>query len=102
MVGFSVVDGVSYATEWSGGNVIDLGGLPGTRTPPASTIPGRWSVNGPSGAIEWSDGAIINLLVRAKPSASTTQVRSWENGFSAVEWSGGEVIDLGVLPDGIT
>jgi probable HAF family extracellular repeat protein len=29
VVGFSVVDGVTYATEWSGGGVINLGGLPG-------------------------------------------------------------------------
>jgi probable HAF family extracellular repeat protein len=28
VVGFSVVDGVTYATEWSGGSVINLGSLP--------------------------------------------------------------------------
>ena len=29
-MGFSIVDGVEYAVEWSGVNVIDLGGLPGS------------------------------------------------------------------------
>ncbi len=29
VIGFSVVDGVTYATEWSGGSIINLGGLPG-------------------------------------------------------------------------
>jgi probable HAF family extracellular repeat protein len=29
VVGFSVVDDVTYATEWSSGRVINLGGLPG-------------------------------------------------------------------------
>ena len=28
-VGFSIFDGCDYATEWSGGSAIDLGGLPG-------------------------------------------------------------------------
>ena len=28
-VGYSVGAGASYATEWSGGQIIDLGGLPG-------------------------------------------------------------------------
>jgi uncharacterized membrane protein len=29
VVGYSAVRGVNYATEWSGGSVINLGGLPG-------------------------------------------------------------------------
>ena len=34
----SVVDSVTYATEWSGGTVIDLGGLPGFTLSAANDI----------------------------------------------------------------
>ena len=38
VVGFSVVDDVTYATEWSGGSVINLGGLPGSMDSGGSAI----------------------------------------------------------------
>lgn len=38
VVGFSVVDGITYATEWSGGSVINLGGLPGFTLSTATDI----------------------------------------------------------------
>ncbi len=40
----SACDGTSYATEWSGGSVINLGGLPGSTASDAtaSTTPARW------------------------------------------------------------
>ena len=72
MVGYSEVGGVNYATEWSGGSVINLGGLPG------STSSSAYSINDAGQAVG------VSLVA-----AST--------GY-AVEWSGGNVIDLGGLP----
>lgn len=56
------------ATEWSGGSVINLGGLPGFESSEATSINGAGQVVGDSGlsglrlhATEWSGGSIINL-----------------------------------------
>jgi uncharacterized membrane protein len=51
VVGFSVVDGVAYATEWSGRSVINLGGLPGfTFSSAAGTNSAGLSVGGGNGS----------------------------------------------------
>ena len=65
VVGFSFV-GALVATEWSGGSIINLGGLPGatSSTASASTTPGRWwdsALGRHRIATEWSGGSIINL-----------------------------------------
>jgi probable HAF family extracellular repeat protein len=48
VVGFSVVDGVTYATEWSGGSVINLGGLPSAAYSAATDINNAGQVVGSS------------------------------------------------------
>ena len=63
-MGISIVGGRSdYATEWSDGSVIDLGGLPGSRDNVAAGINNAGQVVGESGAYatEWSGGGVINL-----------------------------------------
>jgi hypothetical protein len=67
----SIVGGVDIATEWSGGNVINLGGLPG------STSSGPIAVNDSGQAVDFSLGGGV---------------------ISATEWSDGNVIDLGGFP----
>ena len=62
---------VECATEWSGGSVIDLGGLPGSFQTVAN------SINDAGQAVGYS---------------ATT------GGTFATEWSHGKVIDLGGLP----
>jgi probable HAF family extracellular repeat protein len=67
-VGQSLVGGVFYATEWSGGSVIELGGLPGSTDSGAAGINDAGQVVGFSVvdgtdvfAIEWDGGSVINL-----------------------------------------
>ena len=67
-MGESVVGLVAYAVEWSGGNVLNLGGLPGSEASSALSISDAgqivgYSYNGPyyPNAAEWSGGAAINL-----------------------------------------
>jgi uncharacterized membrane protein len=66
-VGISIVDGQVIATEWSGGKVIELGGLPGSTTSTANSINdagqavGQSVVNGVFYATEWNGSKIINL-----------------------------------------
>ncbi len=58
---------IAHATEWSGGSVIDLGGLPGSTASIASGINdagqavGYSSVGDVGYATEWSSGSVINL-----------------------------------------
>ncbi len=77
------------ATEWSGGNVINLGGLPGftSSVSLASTRPGRWwdrvLVVASTHATEWSGGNVIELgglpgFTCSEAVASTTPGRWWE------------------------
>jgi hypothetical protein len=47
-VGFSAFPGFNLATEWSGGRVIDLGGLPGSFESVAESINDRGQVVGDS------------------------------------------------------
>jgi probable HAF family extracellular repeat protein len=62
-VGFSQVGGVQHAVEWSGGAVIDLGGLPGSTQSRALGINDSGQVVGTSDSVatEWSGGAVIDL-----------------------------------------
>ncbi len=66
-MGASVVGGVGIATEWSGGSVINLGGLPGYTESSASgvndvgQIVGYSVVGGVAYATEWSGSSVIDL-----------------------------------------
>jgi probable HAF family extracellular repeat protein len=66
-VGVSIVDGVEFATEWSGGNIINLEGLPGFTSSfaeginDAGQVVGYSVVDGFTYATEWSDGNVVNL-----------------------------------------
>ena len=58
--------GDEYATEWSGGSVINLGNLPGSTFSVAVSINDAGqavgnSVGGINHATEWSGGSVINL-----------------------------------------
>src|ERR1700693_3190886 len=63
----SSFESASCATEWSGGSVINLGGLPGSSESQAFSINdagqavGLSLVGGVSYATEWSGGSVINL-----------------------------------------
>jgi probable HAF family extracellular repeat protein len=65
VVGFSVVGGLTYATEWSDGNVINLD--PNSSFSIASAINdagqvvGQSIVDGLETATEWSGGSVISL-----------------------------------------
>src|SRR5574337_1243148 len=61
----------NYATEWSGGSVINLDGLPGASDSAAGAINDAGQIVG---------------------------ISDVGNFTHAVEWSGGQVIDLGGLP----
>ena len=112
VVGSSLVGGVGYATEWSGGSVINLGGLPGSTTialsiNDAGQVVGESVVGGFGYATEWSGGNVINL--GGLPGSYFSGASSINNvgqvvGYSevggityAAEWSGGSVINLGSL-----
>jgi uncharacterized membrane protein len=66
-VGYSTVDGVQYATEWSGGNVTNLGSLPGFTDSEALSINdvghvvGFSEFEGVLSATEWIGSNVINL-----------------------------------------
>ena len=110
-MGVSVVGGVEYATEWSGGSVINLGNLQGSF---AEDINDAGQVVGATlagAAIEWSGGSIIDLGNPAGSTDSTAsginnagQIVGWSeyssNGGTifATIWSGGSAIALGTLP----
>jgi probable HAF family extracellular repeat protein len=106
-VGFSFVHVpcfTSYATEWSGGSIINLVGLPGFDSSQASGINNAGQVVGDSTfffgigsgtehATEWSGGSVINLgglpgsTDSAALTASTTPGRRWERALSAATTS---------------
>jgi probable HAF family extracellular repeat protein len=105
VVGYSTVSGVHTATEWSGGSIIDLGGLPGSTLSIADGVNdagqavGYSVVNGVYHATEWSGSSIIDLgpgLAEAINNAG--QVVGSNNAGFATEWRDGSVIDLGVPP----
>jgi probable HAF family extracellular repeat protein len=103
------------ATEWSGGSVANLGGLPGYTYSEAVSInnvgqavgltefsPGYYH------ATEWSGGSVINLgglsgsfesVAYGINNAGQVVGKSYVGGVVyATEWSGGSVINLGPLP----
>jgi probable HAF family extracellular repeat protein len=74
-VGSSAGPDFEDAVEWSGGHVINLGGLPGFVDSVASSINNA--------------GQVVGVSYPA-------------NGFyQATEWSGGSVIELGSLPGSV-
>ena len=103
-----------YATEWSGGKVINLGGMPGSTSSVAEGINnagqavGVSIVRGVDYATEWSGGKVINL--GGLPGSTFSAAYGINNAGQAVgesivggvayatEWSGGSVIKLGGLP----
>jgi probable HAF family extracellular repeat protein len=100
----------SCAVESSGGNAVNLGGLPGTTGAAAYGVNDIGQVVGQSGdhAVEWRDGSVISL---GAPPGSTGTVATAINdagqvvgtgdigGASrAIEWSGGAEIVLPLSP----
>lgn len=90
------------ATEWSGGSVINLGGVNAV----AISINNAGQAVGYNGeALEWSGGAVINLGFL--PGSSGSQALAINDfgqavgssfgvsGDFATEWSGGNIINLG-------
>jgi hypothetical protein len=73
----SVVGGVQYVVEWSGGDIINLGALLGI------TAIDTYEINNSGTAVGTSYLGNSN--------------ESFQNA-TATEWSGGNVIDLGGLP----
>jgi probable HAF family extracellular repeat protein len=69
-VEYADFDDNACATEWSGGSVFNLGGLPGYSSYPTS-------INNAGQVVGYSEGSA---------------------GLVATEWSGGSVINLGGLP----
>ena len=108
--GGHIVDGVEIATEWIGGNVINLGGLPGFTSSVAEgvndtgQVVGESIVGGLPYATEWSDGNVINLdfagsLANGINNLGQVVGESNINGLgTATEWSDGSIISLGSLP----
>jgi uncharacterized membrane protein len=102
-VGFSNVGAVHYATEWSGDNVIDLGGLPWSTESYAESINDagkRWGIAllMASTTPRRSDGSVILGPGVAYSINDARQVVGSGPGGGATEWSGGNVISLGGLP----
>jgi probable HAF family extracellular repeat protein len=103
-----------HATEWSGGDIISLGALPGASGSEAFDINAKGQAVGVSFihdtiyATEWSGGKIINLgglpgstLDEANGINDAGQVAgvSVVGGVAhAIEWSGASIIDLGAVP----
>ena len=115
IAGYRFVGNVTVATEWSNGNVINLGGLPGSVDSFASGINNSGQIAGDSQyivnnngftiAAEWINGAVINLgglLGFTDSGASGINNAGQVVGGSivdgvdyATEWSNGSIINLG-------
>jgi probable HAF family extracellular repeat protein len=87
----------NFATEWSHGKVIDLGGLPGSTDSIAQSINNAGDVvgvstfaNGTSVATEWSGGKIINL--GGLPGFTFSQAESINDPGQVVGSSNGSTI----------
>jgi probable HAF family extracellular repeat protein len=63
VVGFSVVDGVTYAAEWSGGSIINLGGLPGSVDSSGSAINDTGLVVGESAGLTVPESSTWAMLL---------------------------------------
>ena len=101
--------GAICATAWSGGSVINLGGLPGSTPDFAYGINAAGQVVGASGgaAVKWSGGGVINLGGLLDSSSVALSINGAEQAVGsssvgghqyAIEWSDGSVINLGGLP----
>jgi uncharacterized membrane protein len=99
-VGSSVVGGTNVATEWSGGSVINLGGLPGSTNSQAFSINdaglavGISVVHGVAHAVEWINGQVIDLGVGNAFGVNEGLSFAGDLGYATV-WSGGSVTILG-------
>src|ERR1700733_2702057 len=91
----------SVATEWSSGNAISLGGLPGFTSSRAQDINdvgqavGNSVVGGVEYATEWSGGRVFNLGVGLAAGVNDIGQVVGQSGGVATEWSDGSVIKLG-------
>src|SRR6516225_11798473 len=72
-----------FATEWSGGKVINLG--PGVAT--SINDAGQAVGSGPGGATEWSGGKVINLGGDFATSINDAGQVVRKGGANATEWS---------------
>ena len=104
----------AFATEWRNGQIINLGGLPGSTYSEAlginnaGQVVGQSVVDGFNYATEWSHGHVINLgglpgstesVASGINNAGQIVGGSYIDGFGyATEWSHGHVINLGSLP----
>jgi len=85
-----------HAAEWSGGSVIDLGGLPGSSLSEAESINDSGQVvefsvvDGVTYATEWSGGSIINL--GGLPGATFSGAESINNLGQVVGESDGSTV----------
>ena len=109
----------TYATEWRGGKVINLRGLPGTTFSTADAINSSGQVVGSSEArvgfraTEWSGGKIINLgalpgtaesfaaAINNSGQVVGNSTSASEDFPQATEWSHGKIISLAGLPRSI-
>jgi probable HAF family extracellular repeat protein len=83
-----------YATEWSGGEVIHLAGLPGDSSFSYANAIKRWQRHQPGGL----PGFTFSLAYGVN-NAGQVVGQSNVNGLPyATEWSGDSIINLGVLP----
>ena len=104
-MGFSGFNFAPLATEWSGGGVIKLGGLPGSTNSVAQGINNAGQAVGFSSgfnffeqATEWSHGHVIDLGTGAAYGINDAGQAVGIGPDGATEWSHGSIIDLGGLP----
>jgi probable HAF family extracellular repeat protein len=116
VIGGVLMSPVDVATEWSNGQVIELGGLPSFTDSFAESINVAGQVVGESTdaaghvvATEWSNGQVINLpllpgftesqALGINDAGQVVGISTDAAGLSAAtEWSNGQVIALGDLP----
>jgi probable HAF family extracellular repeat protein len=107
-VGYSYDSGAvggREATEWNGGNIIDLSGLPGSNDNLAYSINDAGQAVGFSYdsnvayVVEWSGASVTKLGLGVGYSINDAGQVVGQSGDFAAEWSDGNVIDLGGLPD---
>ncbi|MHC4415256.1 MAG: DUF3466 family protein [Planctomycetota bacterium] len=110
-----------HAALWQGGDVFDLGTLPGGNYSEAFAINDRGqvvgesgnSVTGPIRAFVWQDGVMQDLKLPLGPNSAAAdinekgQVVGWMGQSFGIDshafiWQDGEVTDLGVIPGGFT
>lgn len=107
VVGDSIVGGIEYATEWSGGSVIHLeAGASANAINDAGQVVGGSVIGGVVVATEWSGGgSVIDLgnlpgftYGRVNAINDAGQVVGYSGSETATEWSDGSIINLEGLP----